>query len=152
MIYLLCKLPDLPEQHLKEWIYCFLLYIFFFKKGFYLLIFREGEKHWCMVACCTPPTRDLVHNPGMCLDWESHWSPFGSQAIAQSTEPHQPVLFFQLLIIETKISSSPFVKINTALLCRQVFIKLNNRWWYILAVQIHLLRSYFPEYFDIMSL
>ena len=26
----------------------------------------------------------------LCPDWESNWLPFGSQATAQSTEPHQP--------------------------------------------------------------
>ena len=43
-----------------------------------------------MVASCTPPTGDLACNPGMCPDQESNWKPFGSQADAQSTEPHQP--------------------------------------------------------------
>ena len=33
---------------------------------------------------------DLAHNPGMCPDWESNQRPFGLQAGAQSTEPHQP--------------------------------------------------------------
>ena len=33
---------------------------------------REGEKHQCVVASRTPPTRDLSHNPGMCPDWESN--------------------------------------------------------------------------------
>ena len=37
-----------------------------------------------------PPSRNLVCNPGLCLDWESNWGPFGSQASTQSTEPHQP--------------------------------------------------------------
>ena len=27
---------------------------------------REGEKHQCVVASHTPPTRDLACNPGMC--------------------------------------------------------------------------------------
>ena len=53
---------------------------------------REGEKH-CVVASHVPPTGDLAHNPGRCPDWESNWWPFGSQAGAQSTEPHQPGLF-----------------------------------------------------------
>ena len=39
-----------------------------------------------------PPTGDLAHNPGMCPDWESNQWPFGTQAGAQSTEPHQPGL------------------------------------------------------------
>ena len=48
-----------------------------------------GEKHlW--VASCTPLTRDLVHNPGVCPDQESNWRPFGSQAHVQSTELQQP--------------------------------------------------------------
>ena len=43
---------------------------------------------------CLSYTRpgDLAHNPGMCPDWESNRQPFGSQAGAQSTEPHQPGL------------------------------------------------------------
>ena len=36
------------------------------------------------------PTRNLACNPGMCSDWKLNWRPFGSQASAQSTEPHQP--------------------------------------------------------------
>ena len=53
---------------------------------------REGEKHQYVVASRAPPTEDLAHNPGMCLDRESNPQPFGSQASAQSTEPHQPGL------------------------------------------------------------
>ena len=38
-------------------------------------------------------------NPGMCPDWESNQRPLGSQASAQSTEPHQPgqAIFFFLI-------------------------------------------------------
>ena len=43
-----------------------------------------------MVASHAPPTGDPAHNPGMCPDWESNQRPFGSQAGAQSTQPHQP--------------------------------------------------------------
>ena len=65
---------------------------------FYLFIFRqrgreegrEGEKHQCVVASHTPPTGDLVHNPGMYPDWELNRGPFSSQAGTQATEPHQP--------------------------------------------------------------
>ena len=72
----------------------------FFKKNifFYFFIFRERkwgrkrEKHQCVSASSTPPTGDLAGNPGMCPDWESNLRPFGSQAGAQSTEPHQPGL------------------------------------------------------------
>ena len=70
----------------------------FLKKVIYLSIFkergregeREGEKHQYVVASHAPPTGDLALNPGMCPDWESDQRPFGSQAGAQSTEPHQP--------------------------------------------------------------
>ena len=51
-----------------------------------------------MAASCTPPTRALAGNPGMCPDWELNWQPFGSQAGAQTTESHQPgveSLFFR---------------------------------------------------------
>ena len=74
---------------------------FFFKDVFiFLFIFRqrgrkrerEGEKHQCVVACHTPPTGGLSHNPGMCPDWESNQWPFASQSGAQSIEAHQPGL------------------------------------------------------------
>ena len=55
---------------------------------------REEEKHQCGVASHGPPTGDLDHNPGIWPDWESNWWAFGSQAIPQSTEPHQPKLIF----------------------------------------------------------
>ena len=51
---------------------------------------REGEKHQCVFASCTPLTADLAHNPACALHWESNQRPFGSQAGTQSTEPHQP--------------------------------------------------------------
>ena len=65
---------------------------------FYLFIFRErgregergGKKHQCVVASHTPPTGDLASNPGVFSHWELNQQPFGSQALAQSTEPHQP--------------------------------------------------------------
>ena len=61
-------------------------------KRFYFFIFWERgrrkkekernihvqEKHQ-LVASCTPPTRDLAHNLGMCPDKESKWWPFGLQ-------------------------------------------------------------------------
>ena len=55
-----------------------------------------------MVACHAPPTGDLACNPGMCPDRELNWQPFGSQASAQSTEPHQPGL-------ENRISNTSFI-------------------------------------------
>ena len=33
---------------------------------------REGAKHQCVVASCTPPTGDLACKPGMFPDWESN--------------------------------------------------------------------------------
>ena len=48
-------------------------------------------------ASLMPPTGDLGRNPGMCPDWESNWWPFGSQAITQSTEPHQAGHVFYLV-------------------------------------------------------
>ena len=38
------------------------------------------------------PQWGLALNPGMCPDGEPNLIPFGSQAGAQSTEPHQPWL------------------------------------------------------------
>ena len=55
---------------------------------------REEEKHQCVVAFCSPPTGDLACNPGMYPDWELNQHPFGSQAGAQSTEPHWPGLLY----------------------------------------------------------
>ena len=50
-------------------------------------------KHQCVVASHTPPTGDLASSPGMCPDWELNLRPFGSQAGAQPTEPHQAGLY-----------------------------------------------------------
>ena len=69
---------------------------------FYLFIFRErgkeggweGEKNQCVVASHGPLTGDLACNLGMCPDWESNQQTFGSWAGVQSTEPHQPGLYF----------------------------------------------------------
>ena len=53
---------------------------------------NEKKGRDTLMHSCTPPTWDLAHNPGMCLDWELTQRPFDSQAGAQSTEPHQPGL------------------------------------------------------------
>ena len=50
---------------------------------------RGGEKHQRVVASLAPSAGDLARTPGMCPDWESKQQPFGLQAGAQSTEPHQ---------------------------------------------------------------
>ena len=47
-----------------------------------------------MVASHVPPTVDLAQNSGMCPDWDSNQQPFGLQAGTQSTEPHQPGLWY----------------------------------------------------------
>ena len=56
-----------------------------------------------MVASYAAPTGDPACNTGMCPDWELNWWPFGLQAGAQSTQPHQPGLqvfcFFKLRYI-----------------------------------------------------
>ena len=63
-----------------------------------LFIFLKGggqrgkEKHQRVVASHASPTGDLAGNPGMYPGWESNHQPFGSQASAHSTEPHQPGL------------------------------------------------------------
>ena len=50
----------------------------FFKYFIYLFLEREegwekeGEKHHGVVVSLAPPTGDLVHNPGMCPEWESN--------------------------------------------------------------------------------
>ena len=70
--------------------------IYIFKDFIYLFLEkregREGEKHQRVVASRAPPTGDLACNPGMCPDQVSNLRPLGSQAGAQSTEPHQPGL------------------------------------------------------------
>ena len=70
-----------------------------FKKYFIYLFWekgegreKEGEKHQCVVASCTPPSRGLAGNPSMCLDWELNLWAFGLLASTQSTEPQQPAL------------------------------------------------------------
>ena len=88
-------------------LFCFPLFYFhfYFFKDFHLFTFRqrlrkekrEGKKHYCVVVSHAPPTGDLVCNPHMCPDWESNQRPFGLQASAQSTEPHQPGLLSPLL-------------------------------------------------------
>ena len=77
----------------------------FFKDFIYSFLDRGVEKHQRVASPCTAPTGDLVHNPGMCPDWESNWRPFGSQASAQSAESHQPGLKW---IFPRKVEASIF--------------------------------------------
>ena len=67
----------------------------FLKKSLFIYFQRKGkrgrrEKHQRVVASHVPPTGGLAHIPGMCPDQELNQRPFGSQAGAQSMEPHQP--------------------------------------------------------------
>ena len=63
-----------------------------------------------------PLLRDLARNPGMCPDWESNQRPFGSQAGAQSTEPHQAGLFFYMPLVLNCISASASWRTQTVTL------------------------------------
>ena len=74
----------------------FFKYFSFFLR-FYLFILDRGKgrrktgRETSMFGCLSrdPHQRpDLASNPGMFCDWELNQQPFGSQAGAQSTEPH----------------------------------------------------------------
>ena len=69
---------------------CFFFFVLKVLFNYFLERGREGEKHQCVVASCTPPTGDLAQNSGMFPAWELNLGPFGSQAGTQSTEPHKP--------------------------------------------------------------
>ena len=60
-----------------------------------------------MIASGTPPTGDIVCNPGICPDWELNHQPFGSQAGDQSTELQQPGQKVNPIIL-TKVQKSKF--------------------------------------------
>ena len=83
-------------MHVTKFIAKHIILVFIFLKDFYVFIFREGrggregEKHQCVAASCAPTTGDLPATQACALDWESNQRPFGPQADAQSTEPHQP--------------------------------------------------------------
>ena len=77
--------------------------MYFLKDFIYLFLERvegrekERERNINVWLPLVHPQRgweDLARNPGMCPDWESNRWPFGSQASAQSTELHQPGLYF----------------------------------------------------------
>ena len=91
--------PVTSQGYLEGWGSSLRSLLFFFNL-IYLFIFRErekegereGENHQCVVTSHTPPTEHLAHHPGVCPNWEWNQWPFGLQANAQSTEPHQPGL------------------------------------------------------------
>ena len=63
-----------------------------------LFIFRErggeGKRHQ-LVTSCTPLTRDLTCNPGMCPDRESNPQPFTLWDSTEPTESHLSGLYLQ---------------------------------------------------------
>ena len=79
---------------------CLFLFIYFFD-FIYLFLERGGGREkeeerninvWLPLALA--PTGDLACNPGMCPAWELNLWAFGSQAGTQSTEPHQPGVYW----------------------------------------------------------
>ena len=87
----------LQAKRLKEPYKIYVIHSLF--KRFYLFIFREGKggrkrgRGTSRCGCLShTPNWQCGPHPGMCPDWESNCRPFGSQASAQSTEPHHPGL------------------------------------------------------------
>ena len=80
----------------KKYVYQSFIYLFF--KDFTYLFLERGvgkEKQrernisvWLPVVC--PLLGTWPATQACALDWELNQRPFGSQAIAQFTEPHQP--------------------------------------------------------------
>ena len=111
-IYEMWQLENLLSSSLNN--LCTFLYELYFSKicwGFFrdfTYLFLEGwegrEKkreasmceryiNWSPLTS-SQPVEILAHNPGICPNQESNQWPFALQASAQSTEPHQPGLFF----------------------------------------------------------
>ena len=81
---------------------------------------REGEKHQCVVASPMPLHCGPGPQPGTCPVWDANQQPFGSQAIAQSTEPHQPgPKFFFYGILSIMAILSAFAKYDLKILTNQ---------------------------------
>ena len=82
-------------------------FFFLFKHFIYSFLERrerrdkERERNISVWLSLVPPTGDLACHPGMCPDWGSNQWPCGSQAGAQSTEPHQPGLKLDILIFKS---------------------------------------------------
>ena len=85
----------LASSHIKimkeKYLFVVLMNLVFFKDFIYLFLEREEgkEKERERNINVWPHTGGLTCNPGMCPDWEVNLWPFGSQAHAQSPEPHQ---------------------------------------------------------------
>ena len=97
---------------------------------------REGEKHQCVVASCTPLPGDLAHNPSMCPDWELNRWPCGLKANTQSTEPHQPRPIFMFLKTLNKI-----IMVFASRLCYYEEFKFLKA-----ILEISIMRRYFSIY------
>ena len=77
-------------------------YIYIYIKDFIYLFLerregRERGRRTSQIASCMSPTGDLVHNLGMCPDWELNQWTFGLQNDAQSTELYQSGLVYVFL-------------------------------------------------------
>ena len=72
----------------------------FFKVIYLFLETEEGRERRRETSMCgrlsSTPYRGPGPQPSMCPHWELNQRPFGSQACAQSTEPHQPGLIYVL--------------------------------------------------------
>ena len=72
------------------------MYIYILRDFIYLFLDREEgrekerERETSMFLSYMPLPGHLACNPGMCPDWQWNQQPFGLQADAQSTGPHQP--------------------------------------------------------------
>ena len=95
-IYILYIYTYFTKKQNQKYVY---IYIYLFKDFIYLFLDKGGErekeresKKSALVASRMPPAADLARNPDMCPDWELNHQPFGSQASAQSAEPHPPGL------------------------------------------------------------
>ena len=85
MAHFICILPQFFKNVENK--HCF---IFF--KVLFICLWRKrkgGRKRETGSSIC-PTGEGPAYNPGLCPDWESNQQqqPFGSQASAQSTEPH----------------------------------------------------------------
>ena len=95
----LSKLPP-KDSPLRGTVHtcCVCFFFFFFFLRFYLFYFYRGERKekekkrninvWLPLTC--PLLGTWPATQACALDWELNWWPFGPQASAQSTEPHQP--------------------------------------------------------------
>ena len=83
-----------------------------------------------MIASCVPPTGDLAYNPGLCPDWESNHQPFGSQAMTQSTEPHQPGSMYLLNTRATQEETNDYTHCTERISGAQFLNMLIGSWIY----------------------